>query len=296
MGLFSKPKAPKPMDVGAVTAQANAQNTANANQQTAYNRPNQTNQFGTSSTWSQTGTDANGNPTFGQSTNLSDPMQSYLGGMQALGQQYAGKVDNFISNRPDLSTAGSFDKAYDYASSTLNRNHQQQKDALDNKLKNQGLQPGTEAYDNAMRSTLDAQGDQQNSLITGIQGQLFNQGLAGRNQEAGEYRLYEPALGVNNTALTAGQQSVNPINVANVDVAQLNKTAYDQQYQQYQNQQQQQNAMLGGLAGLGGTILGGPIGGMIGSSMFGGGSSTTPGTAANGGWSTTTKPTGWFGY
>ena len=72
------------VDQDAVNAQAEATankqqqfNTQNVQTQAAYNRPNQTNAFGNSVNWVQTGTDANGDPTFSQNQSLG-----------ALGQQY----------------------------------------------------------------------------------------------------------------------------------------------------------------------------------------------------------------
>ena len=60
--LFKSPKAPKPLDVAATTAAANTQNTANAFQNAAFNRLNQTDALGNTLNYAQTGTDAQGNP------------------------------------------------------------------------------------------------------------------------------------------------------------------------------------------------------------------------------------------
>lgn len=275
--LFSTPKAPKPVDP---QTQINAQNSAintSAEKQQAYNRPNQTNAYGSTSSWTQTGTDANGNPIFSQQTNWGQPTQDFNTGLMGLGGQYINRAQSMLDNPADLSSMPAFQQAQDFATSTLDRQFQLQKDALDNKLKNQGLQPGTEAYDNAMRSTLDAQGDQRNSLISSIQNQLWNQNLGaaqfGTNQLT---QLANPGIQAGFQGMNAGFTPVPGINVGTVDAMGAYNNNFNQQMQNYNAKMQQQNAMMGALGQLGGLALGGPIGGALMGGLSGLGSALNP--------------------
>ena len=283
------------VDQGAVNAQADQAaakqqqfNTQSAQTQAAYNRPNQTNAFGNSVNWVQTGTDANGNPTFSQNQSLGALGQQYSSGLSGLGQQYFNTAGQGVGD-----SNAAFDRAYGYASANLEPRFQRSADAMENKLRNQGLDPTSEAFKSRMNDLALQQNEARNNLTTNIQGQLFNQSLQGRNQQMQEL---QPGVQFGNLAMNTGQAAFSPINVGNVDYGSMQNAAFNQQNAMVQAENQRNNAMLGGLAGLGGAIIGGPMGAYMGNAMFGGGGTTTqPGTAANGGWSTTTRPTGFFG-
>lgn len=270
--LFKSPKAPAPMDVGAVTASANAQNRQNAATNAAYNRVNQTDALGNTLRYNQTGTDANGNPTFEASQGLGETGQMYAGGLANLGQRYF----DTAGNGPDLSSNAAFDRAYQTASANLEPRFARSQDRLETKLANQGFERGSEGWSNAANDLALQQNEARNDLTSKLQGQLFTQGLQERQQGLAELA---PGVQFGNNALSLDQVNVPQVGVQNVDVAGLNQAAYNQQMQQYQQQMQQRNAMIGGLASIGGTIagaaIGGPMGASIGSRM---GSGVNPNT------------------
>lgn len=267
--MVSKPKAPAPINVGQVTQQANQQNTGNAQQQAAFNRPNQTNQYGSTLNYTQTGTDANGNPVFSQNQQLGSTGQQFAGGFANLGNQYFQGADQFLNNQPDLSNNAAFDKAYGYASANLEPRYQQQSSQLESKLRNQGLDPTSEAYKSATNDLALQQNESRNNLVSQLQGQMFNQGQQDRTRQVGELTsLTNPGVQYGGQSVTGGFANVPGVNVANVDVAGLNNANYQQQYNNYLQQMQSYNGMLGGLAGLGGSLLTAPITG--GTSVFGG--------------------------
>jgi hypothetical protein len=288
--MGSKPSAPKPLNVQKVAAEQNTQNQTNLGQQTAYNRPDQTNQYGSSLNWSQTGTDANGNPIFSQTQSLGGQGQQFAQGFSGLGQQYIQGAGDFVNNRPDLSSNAAFDRAYDYASANLEPRLQRGQDQMDTKLRNQGLDPSSEAYKNSMNDLALQNNEARNNLVTGLQGQMFNQGLQDRGQQASELSLLNPGVQYGANTISGGFAAVPNVNVPNVDLTSLEAQRQQQLNANYQSQMQQYNAMMGGLAGMGGMALGGALGGPMGAAMgsrlFGGGT-TSPGTLANGGWSTT---------
>lgn len=261
-GLFNSPKAPKPLDVAATTAAANAQNTKNAQEQAAFNRVNQTDAMGNKLTYSQSGTDANGNPIFNATQELGETGKQFASGFTDLGQKYF----DAAGQRPDLGSNAAFDRAYGYASANLEPRFQRTQDAQMNRLRNQGLDPTSEAYRTSMNDLALQQNEARNSLVSQLQGQIFNQGLAERNQQMGEL---QPGLQFGMGTMQPNLVNVPGVNVQNVDVANLAGINQQNQWQNYNAQMQQRNAMMGGLAGIGGSLIGAP---WMGSALgFGGG-------------------------
>lgn len=275
MGLFSKPKAPAPLDVGAVTAAANAQNTANANQQAAYNRVNQTDQFGNTLNYTQTGKDANGNPTFSANQGLGATGQQYATGLTGLGSQYMNLASGYD---PSTMSMDAFNKAQNLYDTTQAPIIQRQNDQLDTKLQTQGLVPGTEAYDNAMKDQLTAQGTNRNNFIGQTQGQMFNQGLQGTQEQA---QLYNPGVQFGNNVLTPSYAQVPGVNVANTDVSQLYGINQNNQQQNYTNAMNQYNGTMGALGQIGSLALAPLTGGLSLGGLAGlGGSGLITGTGS----------------
>lgn len=260
--MGSKPKAPAPMDVGAVTAQASAQNTSNAYQNAAFNRVNQVDALGNTLNYSQTGKDAQGNPIFSATQGLGESGQMYAGGLANLGREYF----DAVGSRPDMGSNAAFDRAYGYASANLEPRMQRTQEQMENKLRNQGFERGSEAFSNAGNDLALQQNEARNNLVTQLQGQMFAQGLQDRQQQLSEF---QPGMQFANDALSLDQANVPQVGVQNVDVAGLNQAAYAQQMQQYQQKMAQRNAMIGGLASIGGTIAGAAIGGPMGAQMGG---------------------------
>lgn len=257
------------MNVAAVGQQQQAENTRSAFQQSAFNRVNQRDQFGNTLNYAQTGTDAQGNPVFSANQELGQTGQQFAGGFAQLGQQYF----NNAASRPDLGSNAALDRAYGFASANLEPRFQRATDAAENRLRNQGLDPTSEAYRSQMNDLALQQNEARNNLVTGLQGQMFSQGLQERQQAMGELN---PGLQFGQNAISPSYVNAPQVNTGGpVDYAGLNAQNYQQQQNTYNQQMQQRNAMLGGLASIGGTIagaaLGGPMGASIGKSMFGGG-------------------------
>lgn len=123
---------------------------------------------------------------------------------------------------------------------------QAQQSQMEQKLANQGLQPGTAAYDDAMRNLSYSQEKGRNDFQLNSYNQGFQTALTNRNQPLNEI-----------TALMSGQQVQQPqfastptTGVNGTDVAGLINNNYQQKLSGAQNS----NA---GLFGLGSTVLGG---------------------------------------
>jgi len=260
--LFKKPKAPPPLDVQGSANLIKKTNLDTANTATNFNRPNQVDAFGNKVTWKQTGVDKNGNPTFTQSNTLGATGQQYVKGLSGLGQQYF----NTVKTPGDLSSNDAFDRAYGYASANLEPRLQQAQDRMYTQLRNQGLDPTSEAYKSQMNDLALQNNEARNNLVTGLQGQMFNQGLQERQQRLGEL---QPGLNLANTVLGQNSSPFAQTPVQGVDIASLIGMNNQNQWQKYQSDLNSQGGFLGGLASLGGTLLGGPIGGGIAKKIFG---------------------------
>jgi hypothetical protein len=248
--LFKTPKAPKALDVQQSAKDIGAQSIKNANTASAFNRPNQVDAFGNKVSWNQTGTDASGNPTFTQTNTLGKTGQQYQQGLASLGKQYfatAGKGQG-------LDSQAAFDEAYGYASANLEPRMQRAEDQLYTALRNQGLDPTSEQFKSRSNDLALQNNEARNNLVTSLQGQMFNQNLAERQNQMSEL---QPGLSLGNTVLGQNSSPFAQTPVQGVDMQGLLGMNQQQQQQNYQAKLQKQQAGLGGLASIGGTLLGG---------------------------------------
>jgi hypothetical protein len=220
-------------------AQANAQgNIAGALQATAANRINQQTPYGSLS-YQQTGTDAQGNPIWSANQNLSPELQqltqSSLAGLQA------SQANPMYGINPGDT----------YSNAIMQRLAPQQsqaREALDAQLANQGIMPGSEAYNRAKTLLGQTQNDALTSAIvggmnTGIQAQNLQNTTAANIRNLATPGYVTPY----NQAAVAGPDYLSAYTSQNAtDIARANAEAA------------QRSSLLGGLAGLGSSaILGG---------------------------------------
>jgi hypothetical protein len=234
-----------------------ASNLANAQQATAANRINQNTPYG-SLNYTQS-TDANGNPVWTANQTLSQPLQdltnSSLAGLQASqnnpmyginpGQTYSDAIMQRL--QPQMAQSAESNKAA---------------------LANQGIVPGTQAYDNAMRTFQQGQND----LTTSAQIQGMNTGLQAQqlqNQQAANIKSLSSPGYVNPYSQAA---------VAGTDYLGAFSTSQAQQLAAQNAQAAAKANQTAGLYGLGSALisgsgglagLGGAIGG-LGSAVGGG--------------------------
>ena len=135
---------------------------------------------------------------------------------------------------------------------------EQSREGLQAQLANQGIAPGTEAYNRAM--TL--QGQKENDLMTSAVIQGTNTGLAANQQAFGQagYIRNEPINTLN--AIRSGSQVTNPSYVSSAqqattsgpDILGATQMGYNAQMGNFNAQQAAQQSMNQGLMGLGGTL------------------------------------------
>lgn len=277
-----------------LTAQGNL---AAAQAQATANRVNQINPYG-SIQYYQSGVDAQGNPVYAASANLSPEQQQLLNaqnqqsiGLANLANRVLGNVSNVYSQPLNISPYMQFEigqnigmQGWDRASNLMMQRLQPQLDRqqrqLDQQLANQGIPLGSEAYTRAKQDLAMQQNDLLNQIqlqSQGVQQNLFNQEVsqaqannAARlaNFQLASYLRGLPMQELN--ALRAGSQVTNPSFIGVPQTGQVAGPDLLSAYQAQQNaniaaqnrQAAQQSNLQSGLFGLGGSLLGN-IGGVV---------------------------------
>jgi hypothetical protein len=268
LGLGPAPSAPAAPDY---TAAANATASGNldaARAATAANRVNQVTPYGNLD-YSINGTDPYGNPTWTATTSLSDVGQQLLNNQNnaslglgstinaALGQVQNTMGQTFDPNLPStgMNPGQSYQDAY---MQRLAPQIAQSRESTQSQLANQGVVPGTKAYDNAMRQ----QSQKENDLLLGATTQGFGVGQQA-NQQAYNQALTNYQLPLNTlSALRSGSQVQNPSFVNSAQQATTSgpdllgaaQMGYNAQMGGFNAQQAAQQGMNSGLMGLGGTL------------------------------------------
>ena len=200
-----------------------------------------------------------GNPTYQSNTSLSPAGQNLLTGQQGAqqslipgAQALAGQVAQNYSQPMNLSSVGDVaNQAYQNYTSRLDPQWQHQDEMTETQLVNQGLLPGTEAYDNAMRVEQNSKNDaytQANTAAINTMPQTYNLANSIYNQPAtslqtvlGDINPQGPTFG-NNPQQQVAQAA--PLASATQAQGQYALNAYNAQVGQ-------QNSLTIGLFGLG---------------------------------------------
>lgn len=253
---------PPPIPDPVKTAEAQtASNKATAITQAQLNNYDQIGPDG-NKTYQQTGTYDDGTPKFTQTTTLSAPNQQIydtnLGTKQniaQIGQDQSAKIGSLLGTNINLDNDATEARLFDLGSKRFNPMFARNEDALRTRLTNQGIQPGSAAWNAEMTQFQQGKNDAFDQLALTGRGQAVQEALTERNQPINEI-----------SALMSGSQVSQPTfsatpstGVAGTDVAGITQNAYNAENQQYQTQMSQSNAAMGGMFGLGGTVLGGAM-------------------------------------
>jgi hypothetical protein len=268
LGLGPAPSAPAAPDYRAAAQETAQGNLQAAQAATAANRVNQITPYG-NLTYSETGTDTQGNPTWTANTSLSDVGQQLLNnqnqaslGLGSTINSALGRTQQMMGQgfNPQLPSTG-FNPSQTYQDAYMQRlapQLEQSRESTMAQLANQGIVQGTKAYDNAMRQ----QAMRENDLLLGATTQGFGVGLQANqqayNQALGNYNLPLNTL----SALRTGAQVQNPnfVNSAQqattggADLLGASQMGYNAQMGDFNAKnaaQQNFNSGLMGLAGAG---------------------------------------------
>jgi hypothetical protein len=275
-----KKKTPKAPDYTMLANQQAAAQEKLNRQTTMANRVNQTNPFG-SVTYTQ---DPNNQDKWSSETNFSPELQGIFNNqIGAQGQAYTGLQD-YLKNIQDISkntvipsaTINPGQIAQDAIMARLNPQLTRNEDALRARLANQGISPGTQAWNNEFTNFNQGRND--------AYSQAALQGI-GLDRAARQDALLERQnlLAEQSLPLNAIQAYINGNSVQMPQFANYNTQANSSSpdllgagqagYQGALNSANAANAsqsnFMSGLMGLGGYALGGPIGGMAGGFLGG---------------------------
>ena len=273
---IGKDSAPAPPDYTALAKQQAQSNIDMARMGLSANRVNQQTPFGALS-YSQTGTDAYGNPTYTATQTLSPEQQKLYNQQTGLSSGLLGAAQSGLGNVQNSLMQGGVDTSKlaqtginpgeTYSDAIMRRlapQMQQEQGQFDAQMANQGIAPGTEAYNNAKRSFDQAQNDKLTSAVvggmqTGLQAnqQSFNQA---------QQNLLNPINMVN--SLRTGSNLtpatyVNPAlqaNVPGVDYMGAGVNQYNANLAQTNANNAASGGFFGGLMNLAGSALKAPTG------------------------------------
>ncbi len=221
LGLGPAPSAPAAPDYSGAAQATAAGNIEAARVATAANRVNQVTPYGNLN-YAVTGSDPYGNPTWTATQTLSPAQQQLLDyqnqaslGLGRLAGQGLGYVENMLQTPFDTSKLPStgFNPSQSYQDAYMQRlapQLQQGREQLQQRLANQGIDIGSEAYDRAMQS----QAQRENDLLAAATTQGFGVGQQARQTALQEqaYLRNEPLntlSAVRTGAQVQGPQFVN---------------------------------------------------------------------------------------
>lgn len=268
---MDSPDIPAPPDPAKTAAAQTASNKETAVANANLNRVDQYTPFG-SSTYKITGTNPDGTPKYEQTTAFSAPVQGLFDanigmsqGLANIGQGQLAGLQQQYANPLNLNTEVE-NKIAQFQAARLDPELARQDDALRNRLTNQGIREGTEAWDRALERQGRMATDSRNQMWLSARQQGVNEALTQRNQPLMEFNSIRTGTAPNMPTFT----NVPGVNMANTDVAGIYGQNYNQQLAAAQMQNSANNAFMGGLFGLGGGLLnmGVPGGGTIGGSLF----------------------------
>lgn len=256
--MKSAPKAPAAPDPAATAAAQAAANKETAITQARLNNFNQITPFGSLTYREDAGPD--GVPRFTAIQTLSDAEQRNLDQTNAAQDLYGqAALSQLGAVRDKLATPLSLDnpavegRLLELGRSRLDPMLNERRAAMDTSLRNQGLLPGTEGYDRAMRGITQGENDAYTQLLLGGRGQAIQELLTERAQPLNEA-----------SALLTGQQVQQPsfVNTTQTNVAPTDYLgAVGMQQQALQNafntKNQNYQSQLSGLYSMGSAALGG---------------------------------------
>jgi hypothetical protein len=259
----SPPPAPDPAQVaGAQTAQ----NVSTAIAQGAINNVNQVTPYG-NLTYEQTGTFQMTDPNTGKvydvplstaTQTLTPVAQRTVDAQMSAGENLAGiardqsaRIGDLLGTPLEMSNEAAESRLMELGRSRLDPALSRRRESEMNRLTQQGIMPGSKAFDRAMSRLDEGENDAYNQLMLTGRGQAMQELLTERNQPINE-----------TTALMSGSQvqqpsfvNTNPAQLDNVDRAGLEMDKYQGELNAYNTQMASRNSMMGGLFGLAGTLL-----------------------------------------
>ena len=192
-------------------------------------------------------------PRYKQTTSLSEAGQAIQTqnnaaklGLAEIGNNQTQFLKDYLSQPFQADTSAIEGRLSELGRARLDPMFADRRESLDAKLANQGIVPGSEAYNREIGLLGQQENDAYNQLYLTGRGQAFNELQTQRNQPINEI-----------TALLSGSQvsqpnvqGQTPQGMPTVDLAGLINTNYNQRLSAWQQNQAQKQGLLGGLFGL----------------------------------------------
>lgn len=209
-----------------------------------------------STDYAQTGTTSDGTPQFTGTTTLSpqlgglvDKGISNAQGNANLEGSLLGNSSANLSHPLDLSYGATEQHLDELGRHTLDPQFQQGQDQLEQKLYNQGVRPGSEAYNNQMGIFNHGKAQAYDGMYLGGHQQAVSDLQAAYNSPLNALTALRSNSQVSQPGIGAGQPPTPQTSVQGTNVAGIYNQAY-------QDQASQSSAAMGGLFGLGGSAIG----------------------------------------
>lgn len=263
---MGKPKAPTPPDPKETSAASTGTNISTAIANSWLNNANQVTPDGTI-TYTKTGEEQITDPYTGKTytipkttvtTQLSaaqqaikdqtDKAQLNLG---TLANNQSSFLNEYMAKPFDGSNEAVEARLLELGRKRLDPMIAQQDEALRTRLANQGIMPGSAAYDRAIQQQGQITNDAYNSLILSGRGQAFAEAKAVRDQPINEIS----ALLSGSQISSPQAQGFNGATIPTTDNAGLINENYNQRMNNYNQQMAQRNSIVGGLFGLGANLI-----------------------------------------
>lgn len=292
MGIFSKPKPPAVANYQTVAGQQTAANTATTNQLFGLNAVDQTNPYGSLSY--SMGPDG----TYSASQQLSPQQQQlldYLQGTQATAGNAAGGLLSSANyqNPADFGDmeSGLVGQRLDAFDQYNQPYFDKQRDALDTRLRNQGLVPGGRSHDYQTMELEDNQFRRRSEALAQFEPQAFQQAVQ-QYQMPAQMATSLAGFGSPNSVIQnlwntpQAQGNFTDVIGANANMNQANMAAYEQQMKN-------RAATIGAIGSIAGGALLGPMGGPMMGMLGGMGSSALGMLGLPGGSTNLGNSSGW---
>lgn len=270
--VFKSPKKPKAPDPKEVAAAQTGSNVATATANSYLNNVNQVGPDGRvdyTSDGFQTITDPSTGqsyqvPRWTQTTTLSPTGQQIYDinnqtdlNLATMGRDQSAKVSELLSRPVDLSNEATEARLFELGKARYEPQQAEGLESLRNRLAQQGIGIGTEAYDREMRNFNQGWNDRYNQLMLTGRAQAAQEALTERNQPLNEI------IGIGSGTQIGLPQFAAPTNnygIPGTDFAGITMQDYANRMNQYNQQMAARSSALGGLFGLAGAGVTGAMG------------------------------------
>jgi len=160
-------------------------------------------------------------------------------------------LSDYLAQDPNAGFEDLDDRLYDLGRQRIDPRMEQRREAASAQLANQGVAPGSEAYNREMAMLNEAENDAYTQLMLSGRGQALQETYAQRNQPINEIIGLLSGTQVQNPNYQMTQPGRMPI----TDNAGLINENFNQRMNVYNSQVAQRQALMGGLFGLAGGLI-----------------------------------------